>query len=103
MEARVDASREKLVSDFRVVLADAEELLRATASQSGEKVAGLRAKLEDNMRAARTRLVEAQDAVMDKTKIAARATDVYVHEHPWQSIGIAAAAGAVVGLLINRR
>jgi len=103
MDARVIDSRDKLVADFKVVLADAEELLKATASQSGEKVAGLRAKLEDNVRSARVRLAEAQQGVVDRTKVAAQVTDTYVHEHPWQSIGIAAAAGAVIGMLINRR
>jgi len=103
MDARVIDSRDKLVADFKVVLADAEELLKATASQSGEKVAGLRTKLEDNVRSARMRIAEAQQGVTDRTKVAAQATDTYVREHPWQSIGIAAAAGAVVGMLINRR
>ena len=103
MDARVVDSKEKLVADFRVVLSDAEELLKATASQSGEKVAGLRAKLEENMRSAKTRLYDAQEAVVGKAKAAAGDTDSYVHEHPWQTIGVAAAAGALIGLLINRR
>lgn|SRR5574342_436166 len=103
MDARVVDSKEKLVADFKVVLSDAEELLKATASQSGEKVAGLRAKLEENMRTAKTRLFDAQDAMVGKAKAAVGATDSYVHEHPWQTIGVAAAAGALIGLLINRR
>jgi ElaB/YqjD/DUF883 family membrane-anchored ribosome-binding protein len=103
MDARVMDSKEKLVADFRVVLSDAEELLKATASQSGEKLSGLRAKLEENVRSAKTRLASAEEAVVGKTKAAVQATDSYVHEHPWQTIGVAAAAGAVIGLLINRR
>jgi len=103
MDARVMDSKEKLVADFRIVLSDAEELLKATASQSGEKLSGLRAKLEDNVRSAKTRLASAEEAVIGKTKVAVEATDSYVHEHPWQTIGVAAAAGAVIGLLINRR
>ncbi len=103
MDARVIDSRDKLVADFKVVLSDAEELLKATASQSGDKVAGLRAKLQDNVQVAKMRLAEAQQGVVDRTKVAAQVTDTYVHEHPWQSIGIAAAAGAVIGMLVNRR
>jgi ElaB/YqjD/DUF883 family membrane-anchored ribosome-binding protein len=102
MDARVMDSKEKLVADFRVVLSDAEELLKATANQSGEKLAGVRARLEENMRTAKSRLVDAQEGVVGKAKAAVGATDSYVHEHPWQTIGIAAAAGAVIGLLINR-
>jgi len=103
MDARVVDSRDKLVADFRVVMSDAEELLRATASQSGEKIVGLRTKLEENLRSAKSQLADAQEAVAGKTRAAALATDQYVHEHPWRLIGIAAAAGAVVGLLMNRR
>jgi len=103
MDARVVDSKEKLVADFRVVLSDAEELLKATASQSGERLTGLRTKLEENMRAAKTRLVDAEEAVVGKAKAAVQAGDSYVREHPWQTVGIAAAAGAVIGLLINRR
>ena len=35
------ASKEKLVADLKLVVADTEELLRATAGQAGEKVAEL--------------------------------------------------------------
>jgi ElaB/YqjD/DUF883 family membrane-anchored ribosome-binding protein len=48
-------------------------------------------------------LSEAQDALVEKGKIAAQATDDYVHEKPWHAVGIAAGVGLVVGLLIGRR
>ncbi len=32
------ASKDKLVADLKLVVADTEELLRATAGQAGEKV-----------------------------------------------------------------
>ncbi|MDQ1316092.1 MAG: hypothetical protein QG662_2201, partial [Pseudomonadota bacterium] len=38
-----------------------------------------------------------------RTKAAAKATDEYVHVHPWQAIGVAASVGVVIGLLIGRR
>jgi len=45
--------------------------------------------------------------VVDKSRAAARATDEYVHENPWQSIGVAARVGAalgvVIGALLSRR
>lgn len=98
-----EVSKEQLVNDFKVVVADAEALLKATASHSGEKVAEIRAKTEESLRAARVRIAEAQSAIIAKTKEAAKATDEYVHENPWKSIGIAAGVGLVVGLLIGRR
>jgi len=96
-------SKEQLISDFKVVIADAEALLRATANQGGEAVTNLRAKAEESLAAAKVKLAEAQDALIEKGKIAAQATDDYVHEKPWHAVGIAAGVGLVVGLLIGRR
>ena len=98
-----DVSKDKLVADMKVVIADAEELLKATASAAGDRVSAARTRMEDSLRTARVKLAEAQEVVVDKAKAAARATDDYVHDHPWQAIGIAAAVGVVVGLLMNRR
>ncbi len=96
-------TKEKLVADFRVVVADAEELLRATAGQAGEKVAEMRAKAQDHLTAARARLAEYETALVDKAKEVGRAADDYVHENPWSSVGMAAGVGFLVGLLIGRR
>ncbi|GAB3184672.1 ElaB/YgaM/YqjD family protein [Hydrogenophaga aquatica] len=95
--------KDKLVADLKVVVADAEELLAATAHQTGEKVAELRERMQENLRAARHKLADAEDAIRAKTREVATATDHYVHEHPWKSIGIAAGAGLIIGLLIGRR
>lgn len=97
------ASKEKLVEDFKVVVADAEELLRATASQTGDKVVAARQKIEESLGVARQKLALAQAGIMEKGKQAARVTDEYVHDHPWQSIGVAGAIGFLVGLLAGRR
>jgi len=97
------ATKEKLAADLRLVIADAEELLLITSSQTGDKVAELRARVGENLRVARAKLTEADAAIRDKAREAARATDDYVHENPWRSTGIAAGAGLVVGLLIGRR
>jgi ElaB/YqjD/DUF883 family membrane-anchored ribosome-binding protein len=96
-------NRDRLVADMKVVVADAEELLRATASQAGEKVTELRGKIEHHLVTARASLAEAQGVVADKAKLAGRAADDYVHDNPWRSVGIAAGVGLVVGLLISRR
>lgn len=98
-----NASKEKLVSDLKIVVADAEEILRATASQAGEKVGELRERIQDRLRDAKIRLQDAEAALVDKTKAAARATDDFVHEHPWQAVGVAAALGLALGVLIGRR
>lgn len=98
-----DVSKEKLISDFKVVVADAEELLRATANQAGDKAADLRVKIQGHLADAKVRLADAEAAVVDKAKLVGRATDDYVHDNPWRSVGIAAGVGLIVGLLIGRR
>ncbi|MHB1215090.1 MAG: DUF883 family protein [Thiobacillus sp.] len=98
-----DATKEQLIKDFKVVVDDAEALLKATAGQGGEAVAAVRAKTEASLAVAKARMSDAQAALLVKTRAAARATDEYVHTHPWQSIGAVAGAGLVIGLLIGRR
>ncbi|MDE2442330.1 MAG: DUF883 domain-containing protein [Betaproteobacteria bacterium] len=96
-------SKDKLISDFKVVIADAEEILRATAGQAGEKIADLREKTQARLADAKYKLAEAEAIVIDKAKAAGRAADDYVHDHPWRAVGIAAGVGLVIGMLIGRR
>ena len=96
-------STDKIVQNFRSVVADAEELLKATASQAGEKVAVARERIQDSLHQAKVKLAEAEDIIVQRSKQAARATDDYVHENPWQAVGVAAGVGLVIGLLIGRR
>lgn len=98
-----DVTKEQLIRDFKVVVADAEALLKATAGQGGEVVAAARAKAEESLAAAKVKMSDAQAALVAKSKAAAKATDEYVHVHPWQAIGVAASVGVVIGLLIGRR
>ena len=97
------ANKDKLVSDLKAVVTDAEEILRATAGAAGEKVSDLRAKIELRLRDAKERLTDAEAILVDKTKAAARATDDFVHDEPWKAVGVAAALGLALGVLIGRR
>jgi ElaB/YqjD/DUF883 family membrane-anchored ribosome-binding protein len=96
-------NKNKLISDMKVVMADADELLRVTAGQAGDKMAELRTKLQANLSNARASLVDAQAVAVDKAKQVGRAADDYVHDNPWRSVGVAAGIGFIAGLLIGRR
>lgn len=96
-------TRENLVEDLRAVVADAEELLKATASQTGERIAAARAKAEESLKAAKARLAEEEVAGMAKAKAAAKATEDYVRANPWRAVGITAAVGFILGILVARR
>lgn len=98
-----DVTSEQLIADFKVVVADAEALLQATANQGGEKLAEVRARATESLKVAKARLADAQAAMVARAKAAAQATDAYVHENPWQAVGAAAGVGLVIGYLIGRR
>jgi ElaB/YqjD/DUF883 family membrane-anchored ribosome-binding protein len=96
-------TRDKLVADLKLVVTDAEELLKLTAGQAGEKVAAVREKMQRGLEQAKAKIVVIEGKAVEQTKAAARATDAYVHENPWKAVGIAAGVGLLVGLLIGRR
>ena len=99
----MDLSRESLLDDFSAMLTEAEDLLRRAGNETGERAKDLRAQVEAKLLAAKLRLQELEGEAMDRAKAAARYTDDYVHDNPWVSIGVAAATGFVLGLLVNRR
>lgn len=103
MSEALQLSKEKLMNDLHQGIADAEEMLKLTAAQTGESAVQLRERVRERMNKAKAELVHLQQVTIEKAKAAGHATDVYVHENPWKSIGIAAGLGLVVGLLISRR
>jgi ElaB/YqjD/DUF883 family membrane-anchored ribosome-binding protein len=103
MSAATKNPRDRLIEDFKTVIQDAEELIRATASHTGDKVAGVRARAEESLREARIKLGEMEDDLLTQGKAAVRATDQLVHDKPWQSVAIASAVGIMLGMLISRR
>ncbi len=94
--------KEKLMHDLTQVIRDAEELLKNSEQQTGEGFKSAKAKFESTLRNAKAEVARIEDIVITKTKDAAHATDVYVKENPWQSAGIAAGVGLLLGLLISR-
>jgi ElaB/YqjD/DUF883 family membrane-anchored ribosome-binding protein len=103
MSDNTESSRAKLVDEFAAVLAEAEEMLKRAAAETGDKARDLRSQVETKLLRAKLSLQELEGQAVDRAKAAARATDDYVHDNPWRAIGIAAAVGVVVGLLMNRR
>lgn len=73
------------------------------ATSTPEELSAARALIAERLRQTRSRLVEARAVVADKAKCTAQATDAYVKDHPWQVLGVAAAAGVLAGVLLSRR
>jgi ElaB/YqjD/DUF883 family membrane-anchored ribosome-binding protein len=95
-------STTNLMNEFRHLVTDAEDLLKATAGQAGDKVAAARARAADTLRSAKEHLPDI-DETLERTRAAARATDEYVHENAWAVAGIAVAVGLMLGYLLSRR
>lgn len=96
-------TRDKIIDDFGAVLSEAEELLKRAGNETGERARDLRSQVESKLLGAKLRLQEIESQAMDQARYAARATDDYVHDNPWAAIGVAAAVGFAVGMLITRR
>ena len=96
-----EAIKRQLLADFIAVVTEADQLLKFVSDEGGEKANALRTKVERNLNAAKERLRSLEDAVMDKTRESARVTDEYVHENPWQTVGIAAGLSVVLGVAIG--
>jgi ElaB/YqjD/DUF883 family membrane-anchored ribosome-binding protein len=101
MEGETTTTTDKLVGDLRNLVADAEELLKATASQAGDKIGVARQKIEQSLVEGKKALADAEKTLVKKSKECAEIADDYVRENPWSAIGIAAGVGLVLGLLIR--
>ncbi|HEY7804374.1 MAG TPA: DUF883 family protein [Orrella sp.] len=101
--AEQDAQDARLVDPIKDALDQAEDLLREAAGASGEKADELREQALETLRRSRLALHDVQDSLLDRGRQAARLTDDYVHERPWQAATVAGVAGLLLGLLIARR
>jgi ElaB/YqjD/DUF883 family membrane-anchored ribosome-binding protein len=96
-------AKEKLAADFRSVMDDIDALMSATTNKAEGEVAALRSRIRDRLDSTKERIIDAQHEAVERAKRAAGATDDYVHSHPWQAVGAAAAVGLAIGVLIGRR
>lgn len=83
---------DNMMNDLKAVIADAEELLRATADQAGPRIEEVRARAEESLRAAREHLSSAGAEL-----------DTQVRANPWAAVGIAAGVGLIIGILLSRK
>ena len=93
-----EEANQKLAGDLKAVVNDAEDLLKATAGQAGEKVAEVRNRLNAALESAKVTCSKVQD----KTVEAAKATDKVIRSHPYESMGVAFGVGLLIGVLVAR-
>jgi ElaB/YqjD/DUF883 family membrane-anchored ribosome-binding protein len=96
-------ARDQLVSDLKSVIQDAEAWLRHGSQLTGEELKAAKARFERTLVKAKDDIIRLEEAVVEKTKEAAKATDEFVQENPWKAVGIGTAVGVVIGMLLARR
>jgi len=99
----VQINSENLMSDFKALMADAEDLIKATASQDNGSLGAIRSKALETLNNAKESLSSVEGTVTEKAKVVAERTDEFVHRNPWEAVGVAAGIGLLVGLFIRRR
>ena len=89
----------RLTGDLKLVVRDAEELLKATAGQVSDKVKEVRERLASALEAAKASC----DGLQEQGAKVARATDQVIRHHPYESAGVAFGVGLLIGVLLGRR
>jgi ElaB/YqjD/DUF883 family membrane-anchored ribosome-binding protein len=93
----------RVSGEFNSFLADIEELIKATTSLTGEDLTRAKAKLNARILKAKESVDEMSGVIADRARSTAKITDGYVHEQPWQAIGIGAALGLLIGFVLANR
>jgi ElaB/YqjD/DUF883 family membrane-anchored ribosome-binding protein len=96
-------ARDQLMNDLKSVVQDAQAWLSHSGQLTGDELKAARAKLEQTLSTAKDDLIRLEETVIARSKEAARATDEYVQENPWKAVGVGAAVGVLVGLLLARK
>lgn len=103
MSTMTAEQRDRLVTDLKNVIHDAESLLKMSANDLGTEAMAMQDRVRERVLQAKDSLLKLQETAVEQAKAVGRRTDDYVHDHPWQSIGIAAGIGLLAGVLISRR
>lgn len=102
-------ARVRLMNELKSAIDAAEGWLQQGDESHGEGAASstsesaARQQFSATLETARTDLQQLQQSLKVRSRSVARSTDAYIHENPWKSVGIGAAVGLIVGLLISRK
>jgi ElaB/YqjD/DUF883 family membrane-anchored ribosome-binding protein len=103
MHDETQINSENLIGDFKALMADAEELIKATASHEDGPLGAIRSKALDTLNSAKESISSVEGSVTEKAKVVAERADDFVHRNPWEAVGVAAGLGLLIGLFIRRR
>lgn len=96
-------SNDPLLSEFKALVADTEQLLQHSVELTGDKAEELRGQINSSLQRARKALSSTEQALLERGKEALHSSEEYVREHPLQSLAVGAGVGFLLGLLVSRR
>jgi len=96
-------SSSPIARDIQNVVTDAQELLKTVQSEGQTRLTEVKGQVQAKLDNAKQMLGQLGTQVQDGAKQAMDTTDTYVRDNPWRAVGISAAVGAVIGILIARR
>jgi len=95
----IEASTERLLQELRAMVEDGEELLRASVQLPSERGMAARERLAAALEVAK----DTRRKLEERAAAGMGATDRYIRQNPYQSLGIAFGVGMLLGVLVNRR
>ena len=99
----LDEGRSGVSGEFKSFVSDIEDLVKSSASLTGDELEKAKQKIGDRINQAKSSFEDVKESIVDRAKKTASVTDDYVHEQPWTAIGAGAAIGLFVGFLLARR
>lgn len=102
MANQFEPQQTSLDDDLRMLSETLEEVLKSSGDKADEKYVEIKKRAEQALNEVQTRLGSATDSYCARAKTVARQADTYVHDKPWHGVGVGAAVGLVVGLLLRR-
>ncbi len=106
-DATIDQLRANVSREFHDFLADIEDLIKDTTTLTGEELTQVTTKLNERVAAAKESVEQMGEqvtgAIDRQAHETATAANEYVHQEPWKAVGIGAAVGLLLGLLLARR
>jgi ElaB/YqjD/DUF883 family membrane-anchored ribosome-binding protein len=95
--------KQGLAQSLRKMIDEADGLLKSAARTGDDAFDTMRDQFTDQVRQMRDQLDELEETAIYRARRAARVADRGVHEHPYGAMGVAAAVGLLVGVLLARR
>jgi len=98
-----DRVAEQTSHHLRHMVDEFDTFLRSAADTGDQKFDAVRERMATQVRQMRQQLDQLNEAAGVRMKRAAQQADQTLHDHPYSAMGLAAAAGLLVGFLAARR